>query len=89
MVFVFAVLQVDETFMEMNCDRFMRHGVVGHYDVDGLKQVGGKIDGEAQKRGVWYLGGMQWDKQQGTFYSDYHYCATYHDELLSEAEGTT
>jgi len=85
--FVFTVLQVDETPMVMNCDRFMRSVEVGHYNVDGLKQVGSKADGEAQKRGVWYLDGMQWDKQQDAFYSDYHYCATYHDQLLSEAEG--
>ena len=87
MVFVFTVLQVDETPMVMNCDRFMRSVEVRHYNVDGLKPIGGKADGEAQKRGVWYLDGMQWDKQQDAFYSDYHYCATYHDQLLSEAEG--
>ena len=71
----------------MNCDRFMRHVAVEQYKVDGLKKVGGKADGEAQKGGVWYLDGMQWDKQQDAFYSDYDYCATYHDQLLSEAEG--
>ena len=69
----FFVLQVAKEPMVMNCDRFMRHVAVGQYKVDGLNKVGGKADGEAQKGGVWYLDGMQWDKQQDAFYSNYHY----------------
>ena len=58
--FVFKALQVDKIPMMMNCDRLMRSVGVGHYDADRLKHIGGKADGEAQKKGVWYQSVSRW-----------------------------